>query len=189
MKPLKIEHLNELEKYNKKKTLLLIYKPNSQISENVLKNLIDIDYDENDDYIIGYTSNIEIAKYYNISTAPTILELENNKLKNFYKGYYTTEQIKNIIFSSIPINSSGDNKKSIIIYTTPTCAYCNAAKNYFRSLKIPFKEIDVSRDESAAQEMFNRSGQYGVPQIIIDGHLVIGFNKSKIDELLGIKEK
>jgi len=188
MKPKKIDKIDDLKIFNNKKGFLLIYKQNSPLSESMLNNFILIDYDEQK-YITGYTSNIDIAKYYNITSAPTILELENKKLKNFYKGYYSLDQLKNIFTSSIINNFQNGNQKNIIIYTTPTCTYCNAVKNYLRNKNIPFREIDVSRDQLAAQEMYNRSGQYGVPQILIDGHLVVGFNKSKLDELLGIKEK
>jgi len=61
------------------------------------------------------------------------------------------------------------------------------AKEYFRSKGIEFEEIDVSRDEKAAMEMIQKSGQMGVPVIEIDGQIVVGFDKEKIDELLNLK--
>jgi len=61
------------------------------------------------------------------------------------------------------------------------------AKEYFRSKGIEFEEIDVSRDERAALEMIQKSGQMGVPVIEIDGKIVVGFDKEKIDELLNLK--
>jgi len=76
---------------------------------------------------------------------------------------------------------------TIKIYTTPTCPFCLMAKEYFRSKGIEFEEIDVSRDERAALEMIQKSGQMGVPVIEIDGKIVVGFDKEKIDELLNLK--
>jgi len=73
------------------------------------------------------------------------------------------------------------------IYTTPTCPFCFLAKEYLKEKGIEFEEIDVSKNEAAAMEMIQKSGQMGVPVIEIDGQIVVGFDKEKIDELLGLK--
>jgi glutaredoxin len=51
---------------------------------------------------------------------------------------------------------------------------------------VRFQDIDISRDERAAREMVSRSGQQGVPQTDISGQMIVGFDKKKINELLGI---
>jgi glutaredoxin len=61
------------------------------------------------------------------------------------------------------------------------------AKEFMRENKIDFQEFDVASDEAARNEMIAKSGQLGVPVIDIDGKIVVGFNKSKLAELLGIK--
>ena len=75
----------------------------------------------------------------------------------------------------------------VIIFTTPTCTYCRAAKRYLRQRGIRFKDVDVSRDPAAARDMVRRSGQSGVPVLDIGGKIVVGFNREKIDQLLGLK--
>jgi len=75
----------------------------------------------------------------------------------------------------------------IKIYTTPTCPFCQLAKQYFKEKGFEFEEVDVSRDEAAAMEMIQKSGQMGVPVIEIDGKIVIGFDKERIDELVNLK--
>ncbi len=75
-------------------------------------------------------------------------------------------------------------KRRIIIFTTPTCPACRAAKMYFRQRDIRFREVDVSRDEAAARDMVRRSRQQGVPVIDIGGHIVVGFDQPKIERLL-----
>ncbi len=72
----------------------------------------------------------------------------------------------------------------IKIYSTPTCPYCQIAKQFLKENNLEFTEVDVSSDRAAAEEMVNRSGQLGVPVIDIDGTLIVGFNKQKIKELL-----
>lgn len=75
----------------------------------------------------------------------------------------------------------------VIVFTTPTCSYCNSAKRYFREKNIRFTEIDISRDMRAAADMQRRTGQMGVPVILINNRPIIGFDVNKINSLLNIK--
>lgn len=75
----------------------------------------------------------------------------------------------------------------VIIYSTPTCGFCKAAKAYFKKYNIKYTDYDVANDTDKAQEMIDKSGQMGVPVIDIDNQLVVGFDQAKIGELLGIK--
>jgi glutaredoxin-like YruB-family protein len=75
----------------------------------------------------------------------------------------------------------------VIIFTTPTCRFCNAAKRYFREKKIKFTDVDVSRDQRAARDMQRRTGQTGVPVILINNRPIVGFDKPKINRMLGIR--
>ncbi len=74
----------------------------------------------------------------------------------------------------------------VIVFSTPTCPHCRHAKQYLRQKNIQFRDVDVSQDMQAARDMVRRSGQQGVPVIDIDGKIVVGFNRAKIDQLLGI---
>lgn len=80
-----------------------------------------------------------------------------------------------------------NSQPKIIIFTTPTCSYCNVAKRYFREKQIRFTDIDVSRDSRAAADMQRRTGQTGVPVILINNRPVVGFDKPKINNMLNIK--
>jgi len=81
--------------------------------------------------------------------------------------------------------AQADSKK-VVIYTTPTCGYCKMAKEFFTENNISYEEHDVVADEKARNEMMESSGQAGVPVITIGEEIVIGFDKDKISELLGI---
>ena len=74
----------------------------------------------------------------------------------------------------------------VIVFSTPTCSFCNMAKKYFREKGVRFRDVDVSRDPVAARDMVRRSGQQGVPVIDIGGKIVIGFDRVKINKYLGI---
>ena len=77
-------------------------------------------------------------------------------------------------------------EKKVKVYSTPTCPYCIRVKQFLKDNTVVFEDIDVSRNQDAAQEMIKRSGQMGVPVIDIDGVLIIGFDKEKIKNTLGI---
>jgi glutaredoxin-like YruB-family protein len=75
---------------------------------------------------------------------------------------------------------------NVKVYSTPTCPYCKMAKQFLTEGNVQFEDIDVSSNQSAAQEMISKSGQMGVPVLDIDGQIVVGFDKGKIKKLLGI---
>lgn len=77
---------------------------------------------------------------------------------------------------------------TVTIYSTPSCHFCHMAKDYFHENNVAFTEYNVAEDMDKRKEMVEKSGQMGVPVIIIDNTLTVGFNKPKIMELLGIKE-
>ena len=83
------------------------------------------------------------------------------------------------------------NMPQVSIYTTPTCVYCKMAKEFFKNNKIDYQEIDVATDPAKAQEMSDKSGQLGVPVIIVEKNgqenVVIGFVEKKLRKLLDLK--
>ncbi len=76
---------------------------------------------------------------------------------------------------------------TVTVYTTPTCSWCQVAKEHLQSHGVLFDEVDVAADMSRAREMVEKSGQYGVPVVEIDGEIIVGFDRSRIDSLLGIQ--
>ncbi len=76
---------------------------------------------------------------------------------------------------------------SVKIYSTPECPHCKAAKAFFKENKIEFENIDVSKNQNAAKEAQEKSGQTGVPVIDIDGKIIVGFDEAKLKEALNLK--
>lgn len=85
------------------------------------------------------------------------------------------------------LKKEGLMTRKVTIYSTPTCPFCVRVKKFLSDNKIEFRDIDVSADESMVEEMVKRSGQMGVPVVDIDGEVIVGFDKGRIAELLGIK--
>jgi len=75
----------------------------------------------------------------------------------------------------------------VIIYSTPYCVYCKAAKEFFQEHDVQYEEKDVAQDEEARERMIQKSGQMGVPVIEVGDEVVVGFDKKRLIALLGIK--
>jgi len=74
--------------------------------------------------------------------------------------------------------------KTVTIYSTPVCHFCQAAKEYFSEHNVEYTEHDVAGDPDKRQEMIEMTGQMGVPVIRIDDDVVVGFDEEKVAELL-----
>jgi glutaredoxin-like YruB-family protein len=74
--------------------------------------------------------------------------------------------------------------QKVIIYSTPTCPYCHQAKEFFKSQGIEYTDYDVAADQARAKEMIDKSGQMGVPVIIIGDKMIIGFDQPSIEKEL-----
>jgi glutaredoxin 3 len=83
-------------------------------------------------------------------------------------------------------STSTGGSHRVIVFSTPTCPWCTAAKSYLRSRGVAFRDVDVSRDMAAARDMVRRTGQMGVPVVEIDGRPIVGFDRNRIDSLLGL---
>lgn len=79
-----------------------------------------------------------------------------------------------------------ESKPEVIIYSTNWCAYCKMARQYLNSLDVPTVEKNVEEDEAAHKELMDKiSGNFrGVPVIDINGDIILGFDRPKIDDSL-----
>lgn len=74
-------------------------------------------------------------------------------------------------------------EKSVTIYSTPTCHFCQLTKEFFAANGVTYTEHNVAADLEKRQEMIQKSGQMGVPVIIIDEEIIVGFDKPKLESL------
>ncbi len=76
--------------------------------------------------------------------------------------------------------------KNVKIYSTPTCPWCLRTKQFLKDNNIAFEDYDVSVDRTKADEMVQKSGQMGVPVLDIEGQIIVGFDRERIKQALGI---
>ena len=73
------------------------------------------------------------------------------------------------------------------VYSTPQCPWCSKTKEFLNENNVKFEEVDVSSDQKAAQEMFKKSGQMGVPVTEVNGEIIVGFDKPKFKKALKLQ--
>jgi glutaredoxin-like YruB-family protein len=72
----------------------------------------------------------------------------------------------------------------VIVYSTSTCPWCKKTKEWLEENKVKFKDIDVTQNAKARDEMIDKSGQMGVPVVMIGDEILVGFNPDKMKNLL-----
>lgn len=76
------------------------------------------------------------------------------------------------------------NSPKIVVFSTPSCSWCKKAKTYLRDKGYRFRDVDISRDQKAAQDLQRRTGAMSVPVILVNNRPIIGFNQKELDRLL-----
>ena len=192
--------MNEIHSYaelvsalkDKEKSYLFLFKKGSEQSDCAFEYFSQAaqQIDSIPLYYVDVSKTRDIHTQYNITTAPVLLEFENTVFKNQVKGCHTQEQYKALFEEAIyqaEVKKDEKPQKRVTVYSTPTCSWCNTLKAFLKKHRIRFTDIDVSKDQRAADELVKRSGQMGVPQTDIDGEIIVGFNQARIRQLLNIQ--
>jgi glutaredoxin-like YruB-family protein len=77
----------------------------------------------------------------------------------------------------------------VLVFSTPTCGYCSKAKRFLKQSGVKFRDIDISKDPDASRDVKRISGGTSVPVIMVGSTVVTGFDKSRLERLLGLKKK
>jgi glutaredoxin-like YruB-family protein len=171
----------------------IFYTESSQKSLQALEDLKNFAQTKKDIPVYSINASVvrDIHPAYEITSVPAILAFKDGKKIHLIYGLQNKEFYENIMAETEPSPShSHDSAKKmnrIVVYTSDGCPWCNKAKEYLKGLKITFREVNVSRNQTEAERLVKRTGQMGTPQLDINGSYVVGFDKNKIDNLLGIR--
>ena len=176
----------------KRKNYILLYKKGSETSDCSYKSI---------EQAVEKVKNVNVAAAdvisvrdihpkYSVTSAPSLLVFDGKNFiktvkgcnnENFYQALFESS-----FYTSTITDGEEQPQKRVTVYSTPTCSWCNTLKTYLKKNGIRFRDIDVSKDQKAAEAMVARSGQQGVPQTDINGEIIVGFDKNRINTLLGI---
>jgi glutaredoxin-like YruB-family protein len=172
-------------------SFLLLYKPESDNCRCAIENLKQISgLDDKNVALLktDVTKTKEIHEKFGIDTVPSLLQFRSGELINVIKGCMTTDFYESVIRGDSMKTAKKDQpaQKRVIVYSTSSCPWCTRLKDHLRANNIKFEDVDVAGNLSRAEEMKRKSGQMGVPQTDIGGQIIVGFDKLKINTLLGI---
>jgi len=176
---------------SKERSFLLLYKSGTNQSDCALERLQNINGGES---ITIYTADVstvrDIHEHLEITTAPSLVVFDGPKMINVIKGCQTESAYASILSGREIGGDSGNEtgkSKQVVVYSTPSCSWCTTLKTYLNQQQVRYREINVASDTSAAEAMVRKSGQQGVPQTEINGQMIVGFDKARINQLLEIK--
>jgi glutaredoxin-like YruB-family protein len=184
------EHLAKLREEHGDFLVLAFYGGFSSAAQRALKELeaFSDEHGKAPVYVIDVQKVKGVHKEFGVENVPTVIALQEGKVTRFIEGVQSARYYAHVLAGVMPKQYVSTSKKKapkrVVVYSTPTCPACTMVKNYLRGRGIPFREVDVSRDQSAARELVRRSGQMAVPQIDIGGQLIVGFDKPKLERLL-----
>ncbi|MBN2813346.1 MAG: hypothetical protein JXQ80_04670 [Bacteroidales bacterium] len=174
------------------RTFLLLYKAGSEQSQCAYRHLETAV--TGDGAVPVYSADVamvrDIHEKYNIDSVPALLVFSNGNFENAIKGCHDTIYYQALMDNTVFRANTPDaekREKQVTVYSTPTCSWCNTLKSWLQKNNIRYTDIDVSRDQQAAEALVRRSGQQGVPQTDINGRMVVGFNQPMLKELLEIQ--
>lgn len=191
MKVVEIDSYSSLLKKLNKNTsaYLLLYKSGAEASECALQNAIKTKVNDVEFWVADVSKVRDIHGEFGVKTAPILLKFNKGQLVNTFKGCNDVS-FYDQIFKQDYFSTSNDNRekkaKRVTVYSTPSCTWCTTLKKHLDQHGIRYKNVDISRDQKAAEAMVKKSGQQGVPQTDINGRMIVGFDKAKINNLLEI---
>lgn len=175
-----------------KKNYVLLHKSGSEASDCSFGNLSKASAELSDVNVltVDVKDVRDVHTAYNITSVPSLLTFEGDRFVNVVKGCNEPQYYISLFEESYFHAANPDQKqrqKHVTVYTTPICSWCTTLKNYLKQHNIRFTDIDVSKNQQAAEQMVRKSGQQGVPQTDIEGQIIVGFDKNRINSLLGIQ--
>jgi len=182
-------HLEQIQKKHNNFYMLLFYADFSVAAERALSELEEFSQENKDMPVYGI--DVEkvkgVHKQFGVKNVPTVIAVKQGKVSMRIEGAESAQLYSRILSETDSLPTKKRKKSTshrVIVYSGPGCPACGAVKSYLRKRGVHFREIDISRDSRAADRLVRRSGQMAVPQIDINGHLIVGFNQAKIDRLL-----
>jgi len=183
------QHLAEVQDKHKELLVLLFYGTFSPAAARALAELEQ--FSAQDGHTPVFALDVEKVKgahkQFDVTTVPTVVALRKGAVAHRLEGVESAQFYARLFSGARPTAytaKKGAAPRRVIVYSGPGCPACGSAKAYLRRIGVHFREIDIARDQHEARKLVRRSGQMAVPQIDIDGRLIVGFDRAKIDRLL-----
>jgi glutaredoxin-like YruB-family protein len=181
----------EAQKVNSSFMAILFYKGKSTLGRAVLEIISQIAEEDSllSIFVVNLEITLDIHQHVNVTSVPTFVIIKNGKVYRNIEGKATKAEYEFVISDKPRKLADGTEAPPlrVTVYSTTSCPHCVTVKNYLKKKNVRFRDVDLNKDQKAAEELIRRSGSAGVPQIDINGEIVVGADISKINRLIGIK--
>ena len=189
------EHLQAVRQKHKDYFVLAFWGKFSDAAQRALSELKEFAREHKDVpvFVVDVQKVKGAHKEFNVARVPTVLAIEKGKATRSVEGVHSA-RFYSVHFAggtqSRAAGAGGSPRvQRVVVYSGPGCPACGQLKSYLRRHGVSYRDVDISRDPRAAENIARRSGMMAVPQTDIGGRLVVGFDQAKLDRLLGIQSK
>jgi glutaredoxin len=126
----------------------------------------------------------DLHPLFEVTELPTVLLIARGQVRQRVVGVHPVEGYELLLGPAI--KEAGPRR--VTVFVDPACVWCARIKSYLHGHRVPFTEIDVSKDPRALQQLVLRSGQKGVPQVDVDGRIFVGCDREGLAQALGLPE-
>jgi len=188
------DHLETVQDEHRDYLVLAFWGDFSGAAQRALKELKHFAQEHKDIpvFVVDVQKVRGVHKQFGVKRVPTVLAIEKGRVTKSVEGAESARFYGLHFAGAEPSRaavSGGSTVRHVVVYSGPGCPACGLVKNYLRRHGVSYREVDISRDPRAAEKIARRSGQMAVPQTDINGQLVVGFDRAKLNRLLGIREE
>jgi len=188
------DHLRRAQQEHSDFLVLAFWGEFSEAAQRALAELEEFDREQDDVpvYVVDVEEVRGLHKEFGVEKVPTVLALKEGKVAMFIEGVQNARFYMVHLAGASASSAGGTGQamvRRVVVYSGPGCPACGQLKTYLRRHGVAFHEVDISRDQRSAEKIARRSGMMAVPQTDINGRLVVGFDRSKLDGLLGIQSE
>lgn len=185
-----IDELRLLQENHASFLAVVFYSDTSEKSKDALSILSEIGKQKPETAIcsVNVSRVRSIHQEFNVTSVPSIITLKNGIPAKRIEGLQSRATYEMLLGKAPRKRPDGTEAPPlrVTVYSSPTCPPCGVVKAYLRKKSVPFRVVDITRDEHAAQEIMNRTGSTAVPQTDVNGTVVIGADMARLDELLRV---
>lgn len=185
-----VDALHSMKKKHTSFVAIVFYSETSQRSKNALSVLAEIKKQKPDVpvFSVNVSKVRDVHQLFGVTSVPSVVTLKNGALTKKIEGQQQKSTYETLLADAPRRRADGTEAPPlrVTVYSSPTCPPCGVVKAYLRKKGVPFRVVDITRDEHAAQEIMNRTGSSAVPQTDINGTIVIGADTERLDELLRV---
>jgi len=185
------EHLQKVQEQHRDFLVLAFWGGFSEAARRAVAELEEFSREQ--DHVPVYVVDVQevrgLHKEFGVKKVPTVLAVEKGKVTKLIEGVQSARFYAVHLSGATASRARGSGQatvRRVIVYSGPGCPACGQLKTYLRRHGVAFREVDISRDPKAADRIARRSGMMAVPQTDVNGRLIVGFDRAKLDVVLGI---